>query len=78
MDNKQKLIEAFVAALGVSAAEAEGAVFKETRQWDSVGHVNLMAAIEEAFDISLDPDDIMDLKSFEQARNILAKYEKEV
>ena len=71
---KEKLIETFVSALGVSAAEAETAVFKTTRQWDSVGHVNLMNAVEEAFDISLDPDDIMDFKSFAEGLKILEKY----
>ena len=74
MKNKQKLIEVFVAALGVSAAEAESAAFKVTRQWDSVGHVNLMNAVEESFDISLDPDDIMDFKSFAEGLKILEKY----
>lgn len=71
---KEKLIEVFVAALGVSPAEAETAAFKETRQWDSVGHVNLMTAVEEAFDISLDPDDIMDFKSFAEGLKILEMY----
>lgn len=74
MDVRQKLIEAFVRALGVSAVEAETAAFKTTRQWDSVGHVNLMNAVEEAFDISLDPDDIMDFKSFAEGLKILEKY----
>lgn len=72
---KEKLIEVFVSALGVTAAEAETAAFKTTRQWDSVGHVNLMNAVEEAFDISLDPDDIMDFKSFTEGLKILEKYD---
>lgn len=71
---KEKLIEVFVSTLGVNAVEAETAAFKTTRQWDSVGHVNLMNAIEEAFDISLDPDDIMDFKSFAEGLKILEKY----
>lgn len=71
---KEKLIEVFVSTLGVNAVEAETAAFKTTRQWDSVGHVNLMNAVEEAFDISLDPDDIMDFKSFDIGLKILEKY----
>ena len=71
---KERLIEVFVSTLGVTAVEAEAAAFKTTRQWDSVGHVNLMNAVEEAFDISLEPDDIMDFKSFEEGLGILAKY----
>lgn len=74
MDIRQKFIEVFVSALGVTAAGAETAAFKTTRQWDSVGHVNLMNAVEEAFDISLDPDDIMDFKSFAEGLEILTRY----
>ena len=75
MDRKQKLIDAFVSTFGLSASEAEQATFKLTRQWDSVGHVNLMNAIEESFGISLDPDDIIDIKSFGKGLEILEKYE---
>lgn len=74
MTNTEKLIKVFVSALDISEAEAESAVFKETPQWDSVGHVNLMNAIEEEFDVSLEPDDILDFKSFEIGKDILGKY----
>ena len=74
MSNREKLIGVFVSALGIAAEVAEAAVFKETTGWDSVGHVNLMNEIEEAFDVSLEPDDILDFKSFEVGIEILKKY----
>ena len=74
MSDNGKLINVFVSSLGISAGDVESAVFKETKGWDSVGHVNLMNAIEEAFDVSLEPDDILDFKSFELGKDILAKY----
>jgi len=74
MTNTEKLIKVFVFALDISEAEAKNAVFKETQQWDSVGHVNLMNAIEEEFDVSLEPDDILDFKSFAMGQEILGKY----
>ena len=74
MTNTEKLIKVFVFALDISKTEAKSAVFKETPQWDSVGHVNLMNAIEEEFDVSLEPDDILDFKSFESGKDILGKY----
>ena len=74
MSNREKLISVFVSALGIVAEVAESAVFKETPGWDSVGHVNLMNEIEEAFDVSLEPDDILDFKSFEVGMEILKKY----
>ena len=74
MSNKEKLIGVFVSALGIAAEVAESAVFKETPGWDSVGHVNLMNEIEESFVVSLEPDDILDFKSFEIGKGILQKY----
>ena len=74
MSNNEKLVDVFVSSLGIPADEAETAVFKETKGWDSVGHVNLMNAIEEAFDVSLDADDILDFKNFKIAKDVLGKY----
>ena len=74
MSNREKLKEVFASALGISEEVAESAVFKETSGWDSVGHVNLMNEIEEAFDVSLEPDDILDFKSFKVGVDILRKY----
>ena len=43
--------------------------------WDSVGHMVLMASLEEKFDIMLEMDDIIDFSSFEKGKSILAKYD---
>ena len=75
MTNLEKLINVFAASIGIAPEDAEYAVFKETKGWDSVGHVNLMNAIEDAFDVSLEPDDILDFKSFAIGKEILGKYE---
>ena len=42
--------------------------------WDSVGHMQLMAAVEDSFAIELDVDDIIDFSSFQKGIEILAKY----
>lgn len=75
MANKEKLVNVFMTTFGLTPEEAEHAVFKDTPAWDSVGHVNLMNAIEEVFGVSLEPDDILDFKSFEIGMKILEKYE---
>lgn len=75
MSNIEKYNEIFVEALHLAPEEVKTAKFKETRQWDSVGHVNLISKIEETFDISLDPDDLMDLTSYDVGLQILPKYE---
>lgn len=43
-------------------------------QWDSVAHMALIAAIEQAFDILIETDDVIDMSSFAKAKEIVAKY----
>lgn len=41
--------------------------------WDSIGHMNLIASLEEAFGVQFEIDDIIDLSSFEKGKEILIK-----
>ena len=73
MSNKEKYVNAFVEALEVSADQVAGLKYQEIPNWDSVGHMGLIAAIEDAFDIMMDTDDIIDWSSFEKGMEILSK-----
>ena len=46
--------------------------------WDSVRQLSLTTAVEDTFDIMLDPEDILEFTSYENAKAILAKYEIEL
>lgn len=74
MTNMEKYIEAFTTGLEIDASQLEGLEYQGITQWDSVGHMSLIAALEEAFDIMIDVDDILDLSSFEKGKEILSKY----
>ena len=78
MTNPEKYANAFVTALEVSAEEAPALVYGQSKAWDSVGHMALVAALEDAFDIMLEMDDIIDLSSFEKGKEILRKYAVEI
>lgn len=78
MSNYEKYLNAFVTALEVAPGDAPALKYGESEQWDSVGHMTLVAALEDAFDIMMDMDDIIDLSSFEKGREILRKYDVEV
>ena len=78
MTNLDKYINAFVEALEVSKDEVPGLKYGESAAWDSVGHMTLIAALEDAFDIMVDMDDIIDLSSFEKGKEILRKYDVEL
>ena len=75
MTNAEKLAKVFADTFGISEAETKGLQYQGIEQWDSVGHMTLVAAIEDEFDIQLDTDDIIDMSSFEKAQEILTKYD---
>ncbi len=39
--------------------------------WDSMGQLNLVAELEDTFDISLEPEEIGEMKSFEDVLKIV-------
>ena len=78
MTNKEKYINCFVEALEVPADKVESLEYQGVESWDSVGHMSLVAAIEDAFDIMMDTDDIVDLSSFAKGIEILKKYDIEI
>ena len=75
MTNVEKLAKVFAETFGINEADTKGLQYQGIDQWDSVGHMTLVAAIEDEFDIQLDTDDIIDMSSFEKAQEILAKYD---
>lgn len=40
-------------------------------EWDSMGQLNLVADLEEAFDVSLEPEEIGEMKCFDDIVRIL-------
>ena len=76
MTNKEKYINAFVEGLEMSIDEvSEDIEYQGVPQWDSVGHMALIACLEDAFDIMMDTDDIIDFSSFKKGIEILKKYD---
>ena len=78
MTHSETYVNAFVTALEVSAEEAPALVYGQSKAWDSVDHMALVAALEDAFNIMLEMDDIIDLSSFEKGKEILRKYAVEI
>mgnify|MGYP001772028084 CR=1 FL=1 len=78
MTNLEKYTNVLVETLQITAEQCEGLQYQGVELWDSVGHMTLVAAIEDAFDIMLETDDIVDLSSFEKGKEILAKYDVEL
>lgn len=73
MTNYEKYLKTFMDKFSISEEEAVKLEYQGIDDWDSVGHMGLIAEIEDAFDIMMDTDDIIDLSSFEKGKEILAK-----
>ncbi len=78
MSNKEKYVNCFVEALEVDPSEVESLEYQSVISWDSVGHMSLIAAVEDAFDITMDTDDIVDFSSFKKGIELLKKYQIEI
>jgi acyl carrier protein len=51
--------------------DVENLKYRDIPQWDSLGHMTLIAAIEEEFAVQLETEQVIDLSSFKVARDIL-------
>ena len=78
MSNLETYKKVFTETFGISDDETNGLKYQAIEAWDSVGHMGLVAAIEDAFGIMLEADDIIDLSSFEKGQEILKKYNIEM
>jgi len=79
MENIEKYNEAFVHVFGAQKVDLNDNYGKDTvEEWDSVHQLSLVAELEEAFDIMLDPEDIMELTSYKNGKDLLKKYEIEL
>ncbi len=75
MSNSQKYKETFIKSLSIEEKKFnENIKYNEIDEWDSIGHMTLMSALEEEFKITLETDDIVDFSSFKKGIEILKKY----
>ena len=77
MTNKEKYKKIFIEALSIESFD-EKIKYNDISEWDSIGHMTLMAALEEGFSISMETDDIVDFSSFKKGIEILKKYKVQI
>jgi len=74
LSNREKYVAAFTSTFLVDESVLPNLKYQDIAAWDSVGHMALMTALEEAFSVEMDIDDIIEFSSFEYGLTILAKY----
>lgn len=75
MSNLEKYNNAFTESFGITVDKLPDLAYQAIPEWDSVGHMQLIAALEDTFDIMFDTDDIIDFSSYEKGKEYMAKYE---
>ena len=79
MSKVKKYSEIFKTALNIGDDKLnENIKYNEIEEWDSIGHMTLIAALEEEYKINLETDDIIEFSSFKKGMSILKKYNVEI
>ncbi len=72
---KQKYDQVFIESFSIKATDlGDKIAYNEIPAWDSIGHMTMIAALESAFGITMDTDDIVSFSSYRKGMEILIKY----
>ena len=74
MTNLEKYNEAFISTFNVEEEALATLEYQGVKEWDSIGHMSLVSELEDAFDIEMETDDIVDFSSYEKGKEIMMKY----
>lgn len=75
MNNLYLYNEIFKGCFGINEEDlTEKLEYNSIAEWDSVGHMALIAELEDAFDIMMDTDDVIEFSSYNIGKEILKKY----
>ena len=75
MSNLIKYKKIFINSLDFDVGKFnENLKYQEIDEWDSIGHMSLISALEEKFSISFENDDIIAYDSYKKGIELLKKY----
>ena len=75
MNNTEKYNQSFISALSINGKVLnDNLKYNDIPEWDSIGHMTLISALEETFSINIETDDIVDFSSYNKGKKILEKY----
>ena len=79
MTNIEKYNNVFIETFDISNEHLRDDLeYQSIPAWDSVGHMSLMAALEDEFDISLEMDDIIEFGTYKTGIETMKKYGVEI
>lgn len=79
MDNKKLYDKSFRDAFDIEDdLLGSDLKYESIEEWDSIGHMALIAELEDSFEISMEMDDIIDFSSYEKGMELMKKYDIDV
>jgi acyl carrier protein len=73
MTNDELYKKVFCETFQIEESQLTGLTYQGVKSWDSIGHMALVADLEESFDVMMETDDIINMSSFEKGKEILTK-----
>lgn len=74
MNNRTKYKNVFMNYFSVKEEALETLEYQGIKKWDSVGHMGLIALLENEFDIMFETNDILNFSSYKKGLELLEKY----
>lgn len=75
MSKVELLKKSFIEGLGLEeGVNLYDLVYRGIPEWDSMGHMQLVAQLEQDFDVMLGTQEVIDLSSFKKTLEILKKH----
>ena len=74
MTDREKYNQIFLDVFGANEDRRRSISFKGVPEWDSVGHMGLIARLEDEFNILIDAEDIFDFVNYDVGEEILKRY----
>lgn len=74
MSNIEKYNQIFINLFQTTKQSLPTLTYQGLDTWDSIGHMKMIAELEETFDIMIEMDDILDFSSYSKGLTIIEKY----
>jgi acyl carrier protein len=75
MSIDESVTEAFREALELDpSVDVTSLTYRGHPAWTSLGHMTLVAALEDKFDVMLESEEILDMSSYHKVVEIMGKY----
>ena len=75
MSNKVNYDQVFIEAFDIDEKMLDDKLeYNSIETWDSIGHMQMIAELEEMFNIEFEMDDIINFSSYNKGKEIIKKY----